>query len=69
MNPTSKLLCGMEPIYRDGLCNRPATHIWKHKDGETPVCDRCVFSVFVNGGDLIPIQKETKNETSNRSGI
>ena len=68
MDSEKKLLCGMERISWPGLCNRPATHIWKHKDGETPVCDRCIFSVIVNDGHLIQIPKpvEVKNETYNR---
>lgn len=67
MDSENKLLCRMERISWVGFCNRPATHIWKHPDGDTPVCDRCVFSVLVNNGHLIPIANpvEVKNETSN----
>jgi len=49
------LLCGMESVSRDGNCNRPATHIWTHRDGQTPVCDRCVISVWLCGGPLTEI--------------
>lgn len=49
------LLCGMESVSRDGNCNRPATHIWTHRDGQTPVCNRCILSVWVCGGKLTEI--------------
>jgi len=53
--------CEMEKISWPGLCGRPATHIWTHRDGKTLVCNRCIFSVIVNGGDLekIPELKES----------
>ena len=50
------LLCGMESVSRDGNCNRPATHIWTHPDGTTPVCKRCILSVWVCGGQLTEIK-------------
>jgi len=56
----------MEKISRPGLCGKPATHIWTHRDGKTLVCNRCIFSVIVNGGELIKIPelKDPSNENS-----
>jgi hypothetical protein len=53
--PKKDTTCGMERFSKEGLCGRPATHIWKHDDGDTPVCDRCLPSVLVNHGNLEPI--------------
>ena len=58
MNPvrSEDLLCGMESVSREGNCNRPATHIWTHQDGTTPVCKMCTLSVWVCGGQLTEIK-------------
>lgn len=58
------LLCGMESISRDGNCNRPASHIWRHRDGSTPVCPRCLLSVLVCGGVLEIILEDKKEQPS-----
>jgi hypothetical protein len=50
-----KTTCGMERICMEGLCGKPATHIWHHKDGDIPVCDLCVLSVAVCDGKLTKI--------------
>jgi hypothetical protein len=55
-----KLLCQMESFSHDGNCNRPAKYIWRPKDGggDVMVCNICMCSVFVNGGNLVEIGKE-----------
>jgi hypothetical protein len=58
------VLCGMDAISRDGKCNRPDTHIWTNRDGETPVCNRCVLCVLVSGGKLTEIPNNSpKSDT------
>jgi hypothetical protein len=50
----------MESFSHDGNCNRPAKYIWRPKDGggDVMVCNICMCSVFVNGGNLVEIGKE-----------
>lgn len=50
-----ELSCKMEHVARDGLCGRKATHIWRTKTEDIPVCDICLLGPYICGGDLIPI--------------
>ncbi len=54
-----KFLCQMESFRHDGNCNRPAKYIWKPKDGggDVMVCNLCMCSVLVNGGNLVEINR------------